>query len=113
MYIIGRWDNLIGTANITIYNHYVLPIFKEPSEDNDDGSNNLLNERLSKLELNYREREMVSNEDRKEINQLRGRVAQLEDLIAHVVVPNTENGAVINKPIINKRPARLLPASIL
>ena len=112
MYIIGRWDNLIGTENVNTYNHYALPIFKEPSENNDDGWNNLLNERLSKLELNYREREMVSNEDRKEINQLRGRVAQLEDSIAHVVVTNTENGDVINKSM-NKRPARLLPASIL
>ena len=44
---------------------------------------------MSKLELNYGEREKISNEDRKEISQLRGRVAQLEDLVANVITIRT------------------------
>ena len=94
----------------------------------DDGLHHhrLLNERVSKIELNHEEQEKFSalfktllNEDRKEINQLRGRVAELEDLVVANIPTATSsksddktNKAIKEERII-KRPARLLPLQLL
>ncbi len=94
---------------ITIHQYFSN---NEDQSSCDEGSYQLLNERVFKIELNDGQQEKASTEDRNEISQLRGRVAQLEDLVANVIsTPETEKDDVTNRPI--KRPARLLPFQFL
>ena len=97
-----------------------IPLDNTNEKSCDGVSHQSLSGRVSKIKLNHKNQQENSkilrdfiSEDRKEISQLRGRVAQLEDILVNSNIdPSETENPIITERII-KRPARLLPLQVL